>query len=156
MRPDQIKKAADEFDISAGSAIRMRIRYLLALIDQWHEYIEGNTDNLPPSTICIALDEIVGLKNYEARAKKGPVKGGINDEMVERARAYPIENVVEFIRGVSTAWCHTDKTPSLTWDRKRNRAHCFPCGEDFSALDVLILRDGYTFIDAVKHLVGQS
>lgn len=92
------------------------------------------------------------LEKMERMAKQP--QGKLTDDMIQRAREYPIEQVVEFVKGKATAFCHPDKNPSLHHDRKHNRAHCFPCGKSFSALDVLILRDNLSFNEAVKRLCG--
>lgn len=84
-------------------------------------------------------------------------KKGIDTEIpldVESARAYPIEELIDFTRGKATAWCHCDKTPSLTLDRKRNRAKCWPCDKSFDPIAVLMERDGMGFVQAVKFLTN--
>lgn len=91
------------------------------------------------------------LKDWIEQSKSKPVQ--ITDDMIQAAKDTPIETVVRFDRtGKALAFCHADKTPSLSWNRKGNRAHCFPCGRSFNAIDVLIARDGFSFIDAVKEL----
>jgi hypothetical protein len=154
MNPHILKKAADDFGININAAIKMRIRYLLALIGLWEDYIETKTDDLPELSQMDALDQIVKLKAYEHRLKAGVKLNSITDEMIEQAREFSIETIIEFQNGKAYAFCHTDKTPSLMLDRKRNRAHCFVCDKDFNAVDTLMERDGYTFIDAVKCLAG--
>ena len=91
------------------------------------------------------------------RALKGKpaAPGRITDEQIASARAFPIERVIDFDRqGKALAPCHADKSPSLSWDRKRNRAYCFPCGKGFSALDYLVQYQGLKFADAVKQLAA--
>ena len=155
MNTHTLQKAAEETGISIESAIRIRIRYLLALIEQWADYIDEKTDVMPESTSVDALNEIIRLKGFAHRLKKGiKSKSQITDEMIEAARNYPIENVIEFDRtGKALAFCHADKSPSLSWNRKSNKARCFVCCKSFSALDTLIERDKMSFIDAVKSLV---
>lgn len=83
-------------------------------------------------------------------------EGRITDEMIAQAKDYPVERLVEFDRsGKALAFCHDDKSPSMNWNRKANRAHCFPCGKSFNAVDILMVRDGFTFVNAVKHLSGE-
>lgn len=82
-----------------------------------------------------------------------PAVGAITDEMIEQARQYPIENLIEFIRQhKAAAWCHDDKSPSLSWFRAKNLARCFPCSISFNPIDVLVQRDGMSFRDAVRQL----
>ncbi len=154
MTPYQIKKTAGEFGISIESAIRMRVRYLVALVDRWTAFVceeDPDFNEMPESTLMDAIFEIDELRRYEKRCRK-PVKEDITDDMIQAARDFPVEQLVEFTKGIAVAFCHPDNRPSLSWDRKRNRAHCFPCGKDFNAIDILVERDGYSFKDAVKFL----
>ncbi len=152
MRPDQIKKAADEFEIPLKYALKMRVRYLQNLLERLNAYIDEQTDVMPESDVMAVIGELITIRKYQDRVKSGVVLKGITDEMIQQARDYPIENVIEFQRGVAIAFCHEDKRPSLTWHKAKNRATCFPCGKSFSALDVAIERDGFSFIEAVKML----
>ena len=152
MRYSEIKKHAEKMGISTQSAVRMRIRYLLEIIDAWDNYIEDKTDIMPPYTTVDALNEIIYIRNYEVKSRKGEKLESITEEMIEAARAYPIEQVIEFNRGLATSFCHSDKTPSLTLWKGQNKARCFPCGKTFNPIDILIERDGKSFIEAVKEL----
>lgn len=37
---------------------------------------------------------------------------------------------------------HTDSKPSMAYDRKRNKAHCFSCGADYDTLDIIGIEYG--------------
>lgn len=152
MRYHDLIKQAKEFDISIQSAVRMRIRYLLEVIDAWDIYIDGQNNIMPPLTAIDALDEIIAFRNQELRQKKGSNLKDITDEMIQSAREYPIDQVIEFSKGWAVAFCHKDTKPSLSWNKKNNTAHCFPCCRSFNSLDVLIERDNKSFIEAVKEL----
>ncbi len=153
MRVDELKKSAADFNISIDSAIKMRIRYLQSLLALWCSYIEEQTDDIPESDMMSIIGELSTLRRYQERLRAGiKMKDGITDDMIEQARNYPIDQVVEFQRGVTIAFCHDDKKPSLTWHKAKNRATCFPCGKSYSALDILMERDKMSFIDAVKYL----
>lgn len=39
---------------------------------------------------------------------------------------------------------HTDSNPSMSYDRKRNKCHCFSCGADYSILDLIGIDYGLT------------
>jgi hypothetical protein len=72
------------------------------------------------------LDEARELQRLTRAIKGKPAAPGrITDEQIAAARAFPIEQMVDFVKGKAPAPCHEDKTPSLSWDRKRNKAHCF-------------------------------
>jgi hypothetical protein len=79
--------------------------------------------------------------------------GGISDDDVDAARDYPIENLVEFnSNGRCMAFCHKSNSESMSWNKRDNKAHCFVCNKSFNPIDVLVYRDGYSFVDAVKEL----
>jgi len=102
------------------------------------------------------IDELHYLEKhegYEFAERRG--ENRITDEMVERARSAPVTEVVQFDRsGRTYAWCHQDKKPSLTYMSRKKLAWCPACGRYFSALDVLIERDGKTFSEAVRELAA--
>ena len=153
MRPDQITKSAEDFGISVNSAIKIRIRYLLSLIDLWIAYIDEQSNVIPESDMMSALDEIIRLRAYEGRLKRGISKDAITDDMIQAARDFPIEKIIEFDRtGKAYAFCHDDKKPSLTWFKKGNKARCFPCDKTFDSISILQQRDGHSFISAVRAL----
>lgn len=153
MRADQLQKAAGDMGISFASAVIMRCRYLVSVISDNENYIYGKSDDIPDMTIPAALTEIISIKRYEYRYKRGITrKDGITDEMIQRARDYPITELIEFKRGTALAFCHDDHSPSLRLWQAGNRATCYPCGKSFNPIDVLMERDGFTFIEAVKQL----
>lgn len=149
MRPHQVIKKAEEIEISTKAALAMRKRYLLGVFDEWADYIDGKTNTIPLITIDGAIDEIVAIRKFETRK---PTKGGITDDMIATAKEYPVDQLVEFVRGKATAWCHDDSNPSLSWHKEKNRCTCFPCGKSFNAIDICMERDGMTFIEAVRWL----
>lgn len=155
MKPYEIKKNAAAVEIGIKAAIRMRLQYLVSLAGEWDGYLDLKTNVVPALSVPEILDEIDELRKYEKRCDQPERKGSITEEMIQAAKGTPIETVVSFDRcGKSLAFCHTDKSPSLTWHKKANRATCFPCGKSFNAVDVLINRDGLNFIEAVKQLAA--
>lgn len=156
MRPDQIKKTAEEFDVSIGSAIKARIRYLLGLIDRWIAYIDEQTNVPPESDTMAALDEIIRLRAYEGRLKRGFSKQSITDDQIQAALEYPIERLFDFGRS-SRIPCpfHNSKGPDLSYHAKTNTVRCFgACGKSWNPINVLMDLEGRDFISAVKHLAG--
>jgi hypothetical protein len=167
MRVKQVTDKAAEFGISPASAMMIRLRYLsqrkaeLQILIDWcaeHESDDPKTDYLLTETLIRLLQlrdritkEEKNLSNYD----KPQPKGQITDEMIAAAKETPVTNLIEFDRnGKALAFCHDDKTPSLSYNKKANRAHCFPCGKSFNAIDILMVRDNYSFINAVKELCG--
>jgi molybdenum cofactor biosynthesis enzyme MoaA len=152
LKPYQIDIKAKEFGISLKTACAMRCKYLIQVMGEWDDYLDMKTNVIPALTVGQAVNEYLDICLYQQRVKKGTVQKGITDRQIDAAREYPIESVVEFVRGVSLAFCHNDTRPSLSHDRKNNKARCFVCNKSFSAIDVLMERDGMSFIDAVKKL----
>jgi len=99
---------------------------------------------------CRELRHLVMVsKGYACRPNE------ITEEMIQRARDYPIEQIIEFDQsGKTLAFCHADNHPSLMWHKARNRCTCFACAKSFNPIDVLIQRDGFSFRDAVRRLTA--
>ncbi len=74
----------------------------------------------------------------------------ITQDMIERAKEYPIENLIEARRGFALCLWHDDSTPSLY--TKNNFAHCFSCGKTGDTIAVYQKLNGATFPEAVKAL----
>lgn len=47
---------------------------------------------------------------------------------------------------------HQDKSPSLRLYEKTNTWHCFGCHQGRDSIDLLVLRDGLSFMEAVQQL----
>jgi hypothetical protein len=147
----QLKRDAEAMGISIESAIRMRIRYLTDLICSLPDYIEHGGVT-PDMQLGEAVDEILMLKEYRSNHKKPAKPDAITDEQIQAAKDAPIESVVEFVRGNVACPFHDDKHPSAYHGTRVNRLCCPVCNKTWGAIDVLMQRDGYSFIDAVKQL----
>lgn len=151
MKPYQINKAAEQFGISYISAARMRTRYLLNELSQWEAYVDSHSDTLPLITAADALDEIIDMRAYEKRLTM-PMKNPITDEMIASARAYPIDQLMEFRRGAALCPVHSEKTPSFRYNKTKNTAHCFGCGINMDSIDIVMMQSGCSFVAAVRQL----
>jgi hypothetical protein len=98
---------------------------------------------------CLA--DLTGKLRY-LRPSEDRKAGEITDDMIQRAREYPIDQLIQFNRDFSKCFLHEDKTPSLHYHRGRNMAFCFSCKTSFDPIGVLMKRDGRTFPEAVKQL----
>lgn len=78
------------------------------------------------------------------------IENGITPEMIERARGYPIENLISVRCGMALCPFHDDKNPSM--DVRNNFFYCYACGAKGDVLDFVMKRDGLTFPEAVKNL----
>lgn len=75
------------------------------------------------------------------------------DDKVLRAKAYPIENLIDFRGRKACCPWHKEKTPSLQHYPKTNSAYCFgACGRAYDSIDAYKLKYGATFTQAVKEL----
>lgn len=81
-------------------------------------------------------------------------KSGVSDADIERAKSFPIANMISFNKhGVARCIFHTEKTGSLHYYRKTNKVHCFGCDKSADAIDVYRHIHGVDFISAVKALI---
>ena len=96
------------------------------------------------------IKKIDGELNY-LESKNKNSKTEINDEMIERAKEYPFENLVDLNRS-KFILCpfHDDSKPSFFI--KNNFGFCFSCGKSADTIDFVMQTRSLTFIEAVKSL----
>ena len=79
-------------------------------------------------------------------------KNEITPEMIMQAKEYPVENLIDVVRG--KAHCvsgeHEDKNPSM--QVRDNRVRCFSCGFAGDVLDVAQKVNGWSFRESVRRL----
>lgn len=92
-------------------------------------------------------DTILGFMN--PRKSKA-----VKNFQVELARAkdYPIEKLLPFIRNKTKCIWHSDSDPSLYLYRKDNRVHCFSCGKGGDSVDVVMQMNGVSIGEAIAFL----
>jgi hypothetical protein len=90
---------------------------------------------------------------YYTRPQQRQKTETITQEQIDQANNFPITDLIEFKRDMAVCFSHADKDPSLHHIKDRNRAYCFSCQKQFSPIDVLMIRDGYTFQEAVRRLL---
>ena len=71
---------------------------------------------------------------------------------IDKAKAYPISELVEFKHGFARCIFHSEKTASMKLYEKENRCHCFSCNKSFDSIDVYRQIHGCSFREAVKNL----
>lgn len=145
--------AAMKMKVNRKAAANMRIRYLeeelAMLLANW----SLSSHEIVFHWIMELLDEILWLKQKSHMPVQQKTSNGITDEQINEAQNADVRTVIQFGRnGKATAWCHDDNTPSLFYGDRIKRAICPVCNKKFNAIDVLMYRDGYSFIDAVKAL----
>jgi hypothetical protein len=81
-----------------------------------------------------------------------PNQNGVTRDEIERARTYPIENILDVKKGIARciSGSHEDKNPSM--DVRNNFCYCYSCGWSGDSIDVAMKMSGLSFSDAVKKL----
>jgi hypothetical protein len=158
---------AKEMGIDRAFAINRRRHYLterLMQMDDVEEDFVLGFDSMCQNEMATYLvgTEIIAFAKEQTAINKelaiikkmntDPV--GITDDMIEEARKYPIEKLIDFNRKKARAWCHEDKTPSLVHLDRINKAWCPVCDKKFGPIDFL-REQGMSFPDAVKQLCGR-
>lgn len=164
-----VRRAADEMDVPFKVAAWTRCRYLREKLQHMSEDIawyQGFIDTAPTHDDAVIAAHFAGqvfeeliANAKELRALTILVNGHthkekISDEQIEAAKSTLVESLIEFRRGRSTAWCHPDKNPSLYHGTRSNLAVCPVCDRKFGPIDILMDRDGMSFIEAVKKLAA--
>ena len=167
MNRAQIKKDAEMMGVSFGFALNCRLRYLHETATDIRSYIaemktdlanrelNGETQAFLRVVIETYRKKLASTEKEIRRLQKEPDKkaGSITDEMIDTARDYPIERLVELNRnGRCCAFCHESDSDSMSKHPTLNLLVCFVCSKKFNPIDVLIERDGMSFSDAVKQL----
>lgn len=157
-------KVAEEMGLHKGFAIQAQKRYLRERIEKitrqmWpiFDWVDGVFD----INEVYALFRLQALCEEKSKTMKQleavknilkPNTSGIDETMIETAKLHPIENLVDFRRGKAVAFCHEDKNPSMFHATRTNQAACPVCDKYYNPIDVLMFRDGMSFINAVKSL----
>lgn len=147
---DTVFRRARDMGIDRVAAVRMRVRYLLQeiAICEKAPYDYDIIDMI----IQDDFDEIYYLFGKIKRTEV--YTENITDEDIEKAKEYPIENLIELdARGKAIAWCHDDKNASMTLWKGKNKVRCWACSKTYNPIDILVERDGLSFIEAVKRLI---
>jgi hypothetical protein len=156
-----IEKKAVEMEVRINQAIGARRSYLkkeLAL------YKEASVDHLTRAIICWPMERILEKQikqlQDELYYQSHPIEGRglLPDALIEKAKQFPIHELIEFDQqGQALCFNHKEKTPSLHLNIRNNICHCFgACQKNFDSVDVLMLRDGKNFRDAVQQLARGS
>ena len=81
-------------------------------------------------------------------------QAGDIDKMIQNAKNVPLPALFGVDSWKKPICCpiHADKSPSLRLYEKTNTWHCFGCHAGRDGIDLLVLRDGLSFMEAVKQL----
>jgi hypothetical protein len=157
-------KVAEEMELHKGFVIQAQKRYLkdtLANIDnmigEYLDWVDGVFDInelyalLRLDTLCRekqkAMKQLAAVTNILK-----PNSSAVTDAMIETAMQYPVENLIDFRRGKAVCFSHDDTNPSMFHATRTNQAACMICDKYYNPIKVLMIRDGMSFITAVKAL----
>ena len=132
----ELKAFYEWYEDATERGVSYLIKQICLLFWQVKE-AEKNLTRLTMQLCC--LDRLEGGQN------------GITDEMIMRARDYPISQIVE-VNNRDFALCpfHEDVHPSLYC--KNNFYYCFSCNARGDAIDLFMEVNAVGFADAVKEL----
>jgi len=165
MTRKQLIERAEFMDFDVAEAMRHRVKYLAEQRDAILQDIEECEDDIlfdeslnHITKVYLAIS-VESLKTHLKKVNREikalttlPREGEITDDDIETARNYPIENIVELRNGRCVAFCHLSDSHSMVKSRTGNYLWCNVCNRAFSSIDVKIIRDGFSFIEAVKQL----
>lgn len=123
------------------------------------QYIELKKQNVEQFILDLLTEEaeklVKTLRGYEFALDvlENRKKADITPEMIERAREYQLENILDVDKnGRALCVVHEDSRPSM--DCRGNWAYCYACGYHGDAIDVYMKKLGCGFKEAVTALSG--
>lgn len=158
-----IKTWINEPDMVAfGKVCRMRylqtqLRVASKLFKQNRErYIVAVQLKASQDTLQTFISEAEGLskriRGYEVSIEvlegKRSEKNTMTDEMIERAREYPIKNLIE-IGPNGRAKCVFHGGDDYNMDIRKNFAHCYVCSESGDTINIYRAKHGASFQEAI-------
>jgi hypothetical protein len=138
-------RMAENMQKNRLASARIRARYLQEWIDE--------CDECAGDFALLFADKAILELIYLFRNVKPPrvsQDAQINQEMIERAREYPITELIDFTKNKALCIWHTERNPSM--NLRNNRVKCFVCGEGGNAIDVYMKLNGTDFITTVRRL----
>jgi hypothetical protein len=146
--------AKDRFTEYLKSEMTDLILDTLGYMAKYELFEEAHCIEMQIITGGLITDNLKKLKRLQGRVialNKG-TKGDITDEMIQAARDYPFEELINFVRGKAPCFNHEDKDPSMQYYKNTNQAFCFSCNKVFNPIDFTMIKEGMTFKEAVRRL----
>ena len=144
-------RTAERFGVNRIAAARIRARFLQESIQV---YLEDGSE-LALQWAWEAIDELLYLfkhAGYSEVKREDRKQNQITDEMKQRALDYPITSLIEFRANKAMAFCHADKTPSLTYFAKNNKCWCPVCNKAFNSIDIVMYQEECSYFEAIRSL----
>lgn len=138
-------KDITEFAVAGGSVV--------TLLEGARSYTLSSVEDERTERCALFLpvsfhDAFISSVKKPATASKKTIRGS----GLEKAKTYPIDTLIPFVRGKALCLWHDDKTPSLTYYPKTNTAYCFGCGKCVDAIDIYRKLHNCSFLTAIKNL----
>lgn len=84
---------------------------------------------------------------------KEPRKENKNDTtLIERAKNYPINDLIKFSQNKAQCIFHNEKTSSMHYYKKQNVVYCFGCSKRADSIDIYMKIHNCSFLEAIKSL----
>jgi hypothetical protein len=160
---EAIKKTAEEFGLPLRWALQRRKEYLTGVMDRNEKVILeqfkklAGADELYHRLLLNRITEArrkVGRAQFDLKRLRPQVRSnsGLTDDMIERAREYPIDSLLPGPVKHNKALCpfHDDKNPSM--QVSGNYAWCFACNRGWNPIDFVMELRGCDFKEAVTYL----
>lgn len=84
--------------------------------------------------------------------KEEPVKGAVGPRDIEKAKAVPIDTLLEFKNNLALCLWHNEQHSSMRYYSENNRAWCFSCSNGGDSIDVVMKLKDFSFNEAVNFL----
>lgn len=164
MTKRKIIETADFFGVDRIYAMEMRLKYLSGVREALDSVMGEDFIALATGSFNRVTKRFIELSMDRGEKTRGKidreiktltiktVEGEITDDMIEAAREYPVENLVDLRRDRCVAFCHDSDSDSMVRSRNGNILWCNVCNRAFDPIGVLMERDAVSFRDAVKQL----
>ena len=164
MSYQKVKEKANDFEIPLTWALEKRRGYLREIVERNERAVMESIKELAGSDDLYRallnrriVDDSKVIRNAEFELKKLnpnwiPKKNGLDDEMIERAREYPVKSLLPNPVKHNMTLCpfHDDHSPSMHVNS--NFVYCFSCNKGWNSIDFVMASKGYDFKEAVKYL----
>lgn len=149
---EEVKAFRDEF--SPEERKQMRLNHLQSEMERWTktfqkacmDLAERKTDDITEAELAENALEKISRQIHIVQGWEV----GISEAEIERARQYPITDLIENRRMMAKCPFHPDKTASLYL--KNNFYHCFGCQKSGDVISFVMETKNMSFKEAVNYL----
>ena len=98
-------------------------------------------------------DQLINEKEETERRKKTIRTDKNFGSDMEKAKAFPIPQIIDFVKGKAMCPFHNERTASLHYYEETNTTYCFGgCGKSFDAVDIYQKKFDVTVKTAIKEM----